>query len=96
VHIYELVRQRLADTPRRSDIVTRYERINSDTRPDAKAILERIRGEFVAERYMLADDSYVEVTLELRALARFKTGDTRILARSRSSGKTGPIDTVFT
>lgn len=35
VHIYELVRQRLADTPKRSYIVTLDERVNSDTHPDA-------------------------------------------------------------
>jgi hypothetical protein len=39
------------------------------------ASLARIKGQFVAERYMLADDRYDEVTLELRALARFKTGE---------------------
>ncbi len=77
VHIYDLVRQRLADTPRRSYIVTLDERINSDTHPDAKVILTsgdrflaRIKREFAAARDMLADDRYDEVTLELRALAR--------------------------
>ena len=39
VHIYDLVRQRLADTPRRPYIVTLDERINGDTHPDAKVIL---------------------------------------------------------
>ena len=39
VHIYDLVRQRLADTPRRPRIVTLDERIRGDTHPDAKVIL---------------------------------------------------------
>jgi hypothetical protein len=39
VHIYDLVHQRLADTPRRPYIVTLDERINGDTHPDAKVIL---------------------------------------------------------
>ena len=74
VHIYDLVRQRLADTPRRPYIVTLDERINGDTHPDAKVILTSgdrflARIKFAAARYMLADDRYDEVTLELRALA---------------------------
>ena len=85
VHIYDLVRQRLADTPRRSYIVTLDERINSDTHPDAKVILTsgdrflaRIKREFAAARDMLADDRYDEVTLELRALAGARAEPTAI------------------
>jgi hypothetical protein len=39
-HIYDLVRQRFTDTPRRSYIVTLDERINSDTHPEANVILK--------------------------------------------------------
>ena len=62
--------------------MTLDERIKSDTHPDARAILTsgdrflaRVKGQIVAERHMLADDRYDEVTLELRALARSKTGE---------------------
>ena len=83
VHIYDLVRQRLADTPRRSYIVTLDERVNSDTHPDAKVILTSgdrflARIKFAAARYMLADDRYDEVTLELRALAGTRAEPTAI------------------
>ena len=85
VHIYDLVRQRLADTPRRPRIVTLDERIRGDTHPDAKVILTsgdrflaRIKREFAAARDMLADDRYDEVTLELRALASDRAQPTAI------------------
>ena len=65
--------------------MTLDEPINGDTHPDAKVILTsgdrflaRIKREFVAERYMLADDRYDEVTLELRALASARAQPTAI------------------
>lgn len=75
--IYGLVHRHLAEIPRRSYIVTLDDRITSDTHPDAKVILTsgdrflaRIKEQFVAERYMLADDRYEAVAIELRHVAR--------------------------
>jgi hypothetical protein len=77
VRIYDFMRRHLADTPRRSYIVTLDDRINSDTHPGAKVILAsgdrflaRIKEQFVAERYMLPDDRYEAVAVELRRVAR--------------------------